>query len=270
MNEFLSNIWHSITLFTWIEWLIIMSLFGFAVTGFKRGAALISIHFTWALIALIIAISFYSNLAASTYLNWFGGSAPLSSFLLILLLFFGLKILIYKVLAKVAQIHGPCPLNRFIAVAVAIGMTLGLSWLIANDLYNMDFFTYLISYQTIRFASVFVILALIIGGLSKTLVRLLNVQIGVDRPCPLLTAMQPVDRFLNAKNVHSATNSVIGIFMGLFQGWMVIIVGLIIINHYPNLATYTGFTEASFVLKTLKNSALEVQTFLSYYLSFIR
>ncbi|HBN58167.1 MAG TPA: hypothetical protein DD382_02625 [Gammaproteobacteria bacterium] len=55
MSDFFANIWETIGLLVWSDWLTIAILIGFLVLGIKRGLAKELINLAFLLLAIIIA-----------------------------------------------------------------------------------------------------------------------------------------------------------------------------------------------------------------------
>lgn len=264
MNEFFTDIWQVITHLSLREWLVIIVLLGFAVNGFRRGAALVAIRLVWILLGWVVATIYYANLEAILYLDWLGQYASLGSFLLILLLFFAVKMLLYNVFEKIANLHGPCSPKPFIVLVATVVIGLGLSSLMAYMLYDMPLLAPLSDYDSRRFFGVFIVFSALIAGVAGLLMRASNMRISLDDFCPLFVVMQPLDDWLNARRIQGKTNSIMGLFIGILQGLIVLILAVVITNYHPESPL-----EGSVLLPTLQTLTIEVRSFLSDYLGFI-
>lgn len=249
------------------DWVLIVALVFFAIIGFFRGGAKIIIHSIWAILGLIIASVFYDNTTYVSIFNIFNlneKSTFFISFISIFIGFFILKLIIYKLLSVIAKIHGPCPLNKFVAMVIGFGFAVVLSWYITMDLSSFEVIYRLITNDFMRVFLSFITVFTIVLILALSLAKLLNIKVGIDRPCPLLVALQPLDGILNAKNIKSVFNNIEGIIFSLLQGCILLIVLIIVNNHFDIIAVdYTG------LLETIKEIADFTQNILSDYLLFI-
>ncbi len=215
---------------TWNDYLIILFLLIFALIGFKRGFALGFINFAWVVAALIFSGFFYQVLSNDN-IFWLFTGQPLVSFVVLFLGFLLLKIGLYKILQIIAKIHGPCPLNRFLAIFIGMAIALGVSWVLTNDIIHIEIVSRLITHQDLLFI---VTATLVFGATVITafvLIKMLNIKVGTDQPCPLLLALKPLDSILNAKNVNSPVNHFFGLWLGLFKGLIVVVVMIVALNH---------------------------------------
>jgi uncharacterized membrane protein required for colicin V production len=70
MNEFFANIWDTINLLVWSDWLTFAILIAFLVLGIKRGLAKELINLAFLILAIIIAWLFYQALAETPVITW--------------------------------------------------------------------------------------------------------------------------------------------------------------------------------------------------------
>jgi uncharacterized membrane protein required for colicin V production len=258
--EFLQNI-------TLVDWVLFAIFVLFAIIGFIRGGAKILIHSIWLIIGFIISSIFYQdlvNLGLFNFANTDEKTTYLISFLAILLLFIILKLIIYKLLKVIAKIHGPCPLNRFIAMVIGLGFAVVFSWYITMDISSFEVIYRIITNDFMRIFLSFLMVFTLVLVLTLSIAKLLHIKVGIDRPCPLLVALQPLDGILNAKNINSSLNNFEGVIFSLLQA-IIFIISLIIINNHIEFIQldYTG------LLEQIKNWADFIQNILSDYLLFI-
>lgn len=252
------------------DWIIICLMIVFAILGFIRGGAKILIHSLWSITGIIIATLFYqdiTNLNLLIFTNINEQGLLFINFLLIFFLFISLKFGIYKLLKIIANIHGPCPLNRFIAMLIGLFFAVVLSWYITMDVSNFDIVYSLITNDFMRFFSSFIVVFTFMMILVFTFTKLLHVRVGIDKPCPLLVALQPLDGILNAKNINSVWNNLEGIVFSILQGLIILILLIIINNHFELFTLNTSNIES--ITYYLQEFSLETQSVLSNYLSFI-
>jgi uncharacterized membrane protein required for colicin V production len=243
----------------------------FAIIGFLRGGAKIIIHSLWFIIGILLATYLYQFIASFVIFGIFTTNKQLLLFInfaVILVLFYLLKIAIYRLLAAIANLHGPCPINRFLAAVIGYGIIIVLSWYIALDVHSTTLISELIANNVVRFALTFVFMIFALLTIGYILMVMLNIKVGIDKPCPLIKALQPLDDILNAKKINTLYNSFGGVLLGLIQAFIIIILALIIINH-TSLYNHTIITNAEGLLLVFKNTALDVQIILSKYLTFL-
>lgn len=263
MQEILNNLSVFVSQLNLFDSLIILLLLVFAIMGVKRGFALMLIRFVWYLFGLIIASVCYTDLANSGTIGWLGGDDNLNAFLLILGLFFIFKLIIYKILEKIAALHGPCPVNRFLATTVGILIAAGMSYMLAENISQIEVFYKLVKDENIRLIGVFTLVMSIVLITSFVLIKMLNIKVGIDRPCPLLLALRPLDSILNAKNINSKANHFFGLFFGLFFGFLVVILLHIILVNILSIQI------DSYFVTYFEDIASNTQSVLSQYLTFI-
>jgi uncharacterized membrane protein required for colicin V production len=249
------------------DWVLFIAIIFLAIIGFFRGGAKILIHSIWAVFGIIIASIFYESLANSGIFNTLGVAEQLIffiSFIALFILFFILKLLIYKALSAIAKIHGPCPLNRFIALVIGFGFAVVLSWYITMDISSLEVVYRIITNELMRIFLSFLVIFTIVLVLALAVGKLLNVKVGIDRPCPLIVALQPLDGILNAKNINSALNNIEGMIFSILQGLVLLIIAIIINNQFAIITIeYQG------LLAHINEIAIMVQDVLSDYLLFI-
>lgn len=249
------------------DWVLLIAIIFFAIIGFFRGGAKIIIHSIWWILGLIIASMFYQNLAnleLFTFITYNEQGLLFTNFIIILVAFMLLKLAIYKLLAIIAKIHGPCPLNKFIALVIGFGFAVVFSWYITMDISSLEIIYRIIVNDMLRIFLTFLAIFTIVVILVMSLAKLLNIKVGIDRPCPLLVALQPLDGILNAKNINSTLNNIEGMIFSIIQG-LVILITFIIINNHLNFIdiNYNGS------LQNFEEIASFIQNILSDYLLFI-
>jgi uncharacterized membrane protein required for colicin V production len=249
------------------DWFLLIFAILFALIGFFRGGAKILIHSAWVIAGFLIASGFYQNLTNLQILDTFNlneQTTYLINFLIIFFAFILLKLVIYKLLNVIAKIHGPCPLNRFVAMVIGFGFAVVFSWYITMDISSFEVMYRIITNDFMRVFLSFLVVFTIVLILALSIAKLLHIKVGIDRPCPLLIALQPLDGILNAKNINSGLNNFEGIIFSLLQG-LILIITLIITNNHIELIQieYTG------LFQYLYHWANLTQNVLSDYLLFI-
>ena len=261
-----SGIWadflNTIAQLTWSDYSILLLLMVFVIVGFKRGFALSLINFIWFIAATIAAAICYPELSSGR-LIWSLEGYEFTSFAVLFVAFLLLKIVLYKILASIAKIHGPCPLNRFLAAVVGIGIAFGVSWVLANNVAQIELIQRLFSYEHLRFIVSFM---LIFGAIMVTtfvLIKMLNIKVGIDHPCPLLVAIKPLDSILSARNVNSRFNHFFGLWLGLLKGLIFVVLIIIALNH-------AHYILDGVLTNQLNTIATNTQAVLADYLTFVK
>lgn len=246
---------------SWSDYSIFLLLVLAAMVGFRRGFALGLINFIWIMSAFIVASIFYQLLGESGF--WLFKRHDFISFVTLFIAFLLLKIGMYKVLASIAKIHGPCPLNRFLAISIGLSIAGGISWILANNTAHIEIVERLITNEELRIiTSLILIFGSIIIGVF-VLIKILNIKVGTDQPCPLLLALRPLDSILSAKNINSPINHFFGLWLGLFKGMIVVVLIIITLSHLD--VSLQGKLTDEF-----NAVAANTQNVLSDYLTFIR
>lgn len=272
MNNTLNTIINCIVNLSIIDWALIVILFGFAIFGFVRGTAKMSVNFLWTITGVVLAGTFYQDLASLAFMHVKGASETevlFTSFLIIFFITILFKIGLYKLLNIIANIHGPCPLNRFLALVIFYGIAAFTSWNLAESVGNITIVNDIITDDVLRFVIALIVIFSAVIIISLTLIKLLGIRVGIDRPCPLIVALQPLDDIFNARNVNHIFNNISGIFVGVAKGFVLLILLIIIINHNDYLFNLEIFQNTNGLLFYIQNIATDVQYVLSHYLTFI-
>jgi uncharacterized membrane protein required for colicin V production len=245
----------------WLDYVVILFIFIGAIIGLKRGFALGLINLTWLSLALIFAGSFYASLSEAHFF-WLFNQQPFNSFLSLLALFLIIKTILYKLLSIIATIHGPCPLNRFLAFLIGVTISLSFSWILAKEVVYIDFIHQLIVHKEARLFTSFALIFALLTTVAFILIKLLNIKVGIDRPCPLLLALRPLDSILNAKKINHPINHFFGFFLGAFKAVVLVVILMIIFNQFD-------YTINIQILNYLDNSVQHIQNVLADYFTFI-
>jgi uncharacterized membrane protein required for colicin V production len=245
-----------------IDYSIILFLVIMALVGLKRGFALGIINLIWITLGLVFASSFYQTLSNGN-LFWLFNQQDLNSFIAILALFLLIKLILYKLFKSISDIHGPCPLNRFLAILTGLSIASGISWILSLEFMQLDIIHRLITNPELRIISAFLLTFGTIVTVSFVLIKMLNIKVGIDRPCPLLLALRPLDSILNARNINSGINNFFGLFLGAAKGLMLIILLIIAFNQ-------AGYNTQSTLTQEFYEITANTKTVLADYLTFIR
>lgn len=262
MNEILADFLNAVKQLTVADYLIIISWIIYAINGFRRGFALDLIHIIWLGFAFVFASSFYQPLSNNDFL-WFLSDYHLLSFILLFVLFFIFKTLLYKFLNAIANLKGPCPLNRILAILLSLGIVLNISWVLASDTNYIGSFNFIIGYEELRFVVSFLATTGVMIASIIVFVKIFNVKVDINRPCPLLASLIPLDAWLNAQGIDSVFNNIFGLLLGLFKASIMIVL-LVIILHQFNLNVQ------GVIANNFDNMAITTQNILSNHLTFIK
>lgn len=246
---------------TWSDYSIFMLLVLATMLGFKRGFALELINFIWIITAFIVASIFYPLLGEGGF--WLFKRHEFISFSVLFIAFLFLKIAIYKALSSIAKIHGPCPLNRFLAIFIGFSIAGGISWILANNTAHIEIIERLITHEPLRIMTSLILIFGSIVIVVFVLIKILNIKVGTDQPCPLLVALKPLDSILSAKNINSPINHFFGLWLGLFKGVILVILVMVIFNQID--VSLQGY-----LTDKLSAIATNTQSVLSDYLTFVK
>ncbi len=226
-ESFLQSLAQFFSVLSLFDYLFLALLVFFVIRGFIIGGAKIIIHGLWLFVALVLAVALHQPLTDLLAVQNFitnASSAYFVGFMALIALVYAVKYFIYKTLEKIAVLHGPCPFNRFLAMLIGYTVIVSLSWYIALDVHSGSLLVNLLVNDVLRFTVSFVIVLAVLIAISYVLMTLLNVKVGIDRPCPLIKALQPLDDILNAKSINSFSNSAGGSVIGVLQACMVSII----------------------------------------------
>lgn len=261
MDEILAGFLSNVEQLSVADYVIIFLLIVYAIHGFMRGFALGFIHFIWLGLGFVFASSFYQPLSENSFL-WFLSGYHLLSFVLLFVMFFIGKILFYKLVHNIATIEGPCPLNRFLAIFLGLGIVLNISWVLANDLHYIGSFHSIIANEGLRVIASFLssVIVIVIGII--VFIKMFDIKVNINRPCPLLATLIPLEAILNAKEIESLANNIFGLLLGLLKGGIMIVL-LIIVLHQYNVAN-------GVIANSFNDIAANTTNILSHYLTFIK
>jgi hypothetical protein len=167
------------------------------------------------------------------------------------------------VFKKISDIHGPCPLNRLLAIFTSLSFVAVISWTLSLDFMQLDIIHRLITRLELRIIVTFL---LTFGGIITMgfiIIKMFNIKVGIDRPCPLLLALRPIDSILNARNINSKINHFFGLILGVAKGLVLVILLTIAFNQ-------AGYNTTSIITQELNEITANTKTVLADYLTFIR
>jgi len=279
MNEFFANIWDAISLLVWSDWLTIAILIGFLVLGIKRGLARELINLAFLILAIIIAWLFYQGLAETHVITWLLLSHKSHLAIAFGVIFIGVLLIkraLYKLTEVSSRISNPCALNRIFALLVFFILTAVLSWYYLDVIANLSIMEIVITNESLRIGLAFSIVFAIIVAACSFLSKVLNISIDSSKPCLLaplfqktLNGLHSVDTALNARNIDSTKNKLLGGLIGLIKGSLVILILVLVLQSISWVSQQYYWVETKGALRTFQDVVSDIKPKLSQHLLFI-
>jgi uncharacterized membrane protein required for colicin V production len=279
MSDFFANIWETIGLLVWSDWLTIAILIGFLVLGIKRGLAKELINLAFLLLAIIIAWLFYQGLAETPIITWLTLSYKSHLSIAFGVLFIGVLLIkkaLYKLTALSSSVSNPCALNRIFALLIFFTTTTVVSWYYLDGVAGLGIMEIVVTNESVRIGLSFAIVFAIIVGVCSSISNMLNISIGSSKPCLLesffqkiLNGLHSTDSALNARNVDSTKNKLLGGLIGLIKGSLAILIMVLVLQSIEWLSQQYYWAETKGALKTFQDVASDIKPELSQHLLFI-
>lgn len=279
MSDFFANIWETIGLLVWSDWLTIAVLIGFFVFGIKRGLAKELINLVFLVLAIIVAWLFYQQLAETLTIAWL--PLPLKSHLAISFgaIFIGVLV-ITRALCKLTEIsstvNNPCILNKLFAFLVFFTAAAAISWHYLDLIANIGLMEMVVTSESLRIWLSFSIVFLIIIGVCSLISNVLNVSIDSSKPCLLspffqkiLNGLHRTDSILNARNIDSTKNKLLGGLIGLIKGSLAILIIVLVLQSVEWVSQQYYWVETKGALRVFQDVASDIKPELSQHLLFI-
>ncbi len=280
MDEFFANIWNAIMSLAWSDWLTIAILIAFLVLGYKRGMAKELINSAFLLLAIIVAYLFYQPLATSGIITWLLLSHQSHMAIAFGVLFIGLLILknlLYRFTATSSAIGNPCALNRLFAWLILLGVGALISWYYLDLVANLGIMEIVITNESARIAGAFVIIFALLIGACISLSNIFNISIDTSKSCLLssfyqaiLNQLKALDGALNARNVSSTKNALLGSAIGLIKGSIALLIMVLVLQNISWIAEQDYWNNTQGALKAFQDVASDIKPALSQHLEFIR
>jgi len=279
MNEFFANIWDTINLLVWSDWLTFAILIAFLVLGIKRGLAKELINLAFLILAIIIAWLFYQGLAETPVITWLLLSQKSHLAIAFGVIFIGVLLIkraLYKLTEVSSRISNPCALNRIFALLVFFILTAVLSWYYLDVIANLSIMEIVITNESLRIGLAFSIVFAIIVAACSFLSKVLNISIDSSKPCLLaplfqktLNGLHSVDTALNARNIDSTKNKLLGGLIGLIKGSLVILILVLVLQSISWVSQQYYWVETKGALRTFQDVVSDIKPKLSQHLLFI-
>ncbi len=279
MSDFFANIWEAIGLLVWSDWLTIAILIGFLVLGIKRGLAKELINLAFLILAIIIAWLFYQWLAGTVMITWLTLSHQSHLAIAFGAIFIGVLLIkkaLYKLTEVSSSISNPCALNRIFALLVFFIATAVASWHYLDGVAGLGIMEIVVTNESLRIGLSFAIVFAIIVGVCSAISNALNISIGSSKPClfesffqKILSGLHGADSALNARNVNSTKNKLLGGLIGLIKGSLAILIMVLVLQSVEWISQQYYWVETKGALRTFQDIASDVKPELSQHLLFI-
>lgn len=106
---------------------------------------------------------------------------------------------------------------------------------------------------------------------------MLNISIDSSKPCALsaffkkiLNVLHALDNKLNAKNINSIQNNLLGSLVGLIKGSLAILIMVLVFQSIDAISQQYYWIEANGALKTFQDVVSNIKPDLSEHLLFIK
>ncbi len=279
MSDFFANIWETIGLLVWSDWLTIAILIGFLVLGIKRGFAKELINLAFLILAIIVAWLFYQWLAGTVIITWLTLSHQSHLAIAFGAIFIGVLIVkkaLYKLTEVSSSISNPCALNRIFALLIFFIATAVASWYYLDGVAGLGIMEIVVTNESLRIGLSFAIVFAIIVGVCSSISSVLNISIDANKPCLLapffqkiLNGLQNTDATLNARNIDSTKNKLLGGLIGLIKGSLAILIMVLVLQSIEWISQQYYWVETKGALRTFQDVASDIKPELSQYLLFI-
>jgi len=280
MGNFFDNFWNTISVLAWSDWLTLIILVFFVIRGFVQGLAKEIISLLFVILAIVLALLYYDNLAISLLSDPTtseGQSIFALSFGAIFLGIWFIKKALYKTAEASSQIDNPCELNRSSTKIIITVLAVILSYHYMGAVAKFQIMESIVSSNSFRifvsFGIVFAALTTAILALSK----LLNITIDTEKPClmapvfeRILNILQALDVLINARNVGGLKNNFLGAVLGLFKGGILVLIIVLVLQSLSWATQNHAWVETSGALRTFQNWAVDIKPFLSEHLLFVK
>lgn len=279
MDAFLNNIWDGITQLAWSDWATVAILISFVVLGFKRGLAMELINLALFAMAVILAWLFYQMLAQLPFITYFALSAQTNMAIAFGLIFLGVLVLkrgFYRVIDYSSSLTDPCAFNRFFALSTFLVLSALLSWHYLYLIASLGIMEIVITNESLRIGLSFLMVFLAFVGVCSILSKVLDISIGSSRPCLLesffqkiLDTLKRIDTLINARNVNSTENKLLGMIVGLIKGVLFILIMVLIMQSISWIADKPFWLDATGAFQSFQDLASSIKPEVSKHLLFI-
>jgi len=279
MSDFFANIWETIGLLVWSDWLTIAILIGFLVLGIRRGFAKELINLAFLILAIIIAWLFYQWLAGTVMITWLTLSHQSHLAIAFGTIFIGVLLIkkaLYKLTEVSSSISNPCALNRIFALLVFFIATAAASWHYLDGVAGLGIMEIVVTNESLRVGLSFAIVFAIIVGVCSSISNVLNISIDASKPCLLapffqkiLNGLHSADTTLNARNIDSTKNKLLGGLIGLIKGSLAILIMVLVLQSVEWISQQYYWVETKGALRTFQDIASDIKPELSQHLLFI-
>ncbi len=279
MSEFFANIWETIGLLAWSDWLTIAILISFLVVGVKRGLAKELINLAFLILAIIIAWLFYQWLAGTVFITWLALSHQSHLAIAFGAIFIGallLKKVLYRLTEISSSVSNPCALNQIFALFIFFTATAFASWHYLDGIAGLGIMEIVVTNESLRIGLSFTLVFALIVSVCSFIANALNISINANKPCLLesffqkiLNGLHGMDAALNARNINSTKNKLLGGLIGLIKGSLAILIMVLVLQSVEWVSQQSYWTETRGALKTFQDVATDIKPELSQHLLFI-
>lgn len=279
MSNFFNNVWSTISLLAWSDWVTLIILIVFVVRGFVQGLAKEVISFIFVIFAIVIAWLYYETFA-KTFLNSWISSDNQSIYALsfggIFLSIWLVKKGLYRIASASSSNQNPNELNRPFANIVISLLIATISFNYLGMISDLNTFDSLIANESLRnfvsFIVLFAILTLALLALSK----ILNIKIDTENPSlmapayeGILRSLSTLDVLINARNIVGLKNKFFGAILGLFKGGTFVLIAVLILQSMSWVTQNHAWVETTGALRTFQDWSVDIKPVLSKHLLFV-
>ncbi len=280
MNNFFDNIWDAIGQLVWSDWMTIIILVAFLILGFKRGMAKELINFGFLLLSIVAAYLFYEALALSSAITWLLLSHQSHMAISFGVIFIGVLLIkksLYKLTALSGNVGNPCTLNKIFAMLIFLSAAAAFSWYYLDAIASLGIMEIVVTNESVRIGLSFAITFALVVGICSFISNILNISIDGSKPCflssfykKILDGLNALDTKLNAKNIDSKKNNLLGAIIGLIKGSLAILIMVLVFQSIDQISQQHYWIEANGALRTFQDIATDIKPELSQHLLFIK
>jgi hypothetical protein len=151
-----------------------------------------------------------------------------------------------------------------------------LSWYYLDLIANLGIMEVVVTNESFRIGFAFSIVFAVIVGACSFLSKALNISIDSSKPCLLaplfqkiLNGLHSADTALNARNIDSTKNKLLGGLIGLIKGSLVILILVLVLQSISWVSQQYYWVETKGALRTFQDVASDIKPKLSQHLLFI-
>ncbi len=273
----LTDIYNILSTPSLADYLLLVFVFIMIILSIKQGSAKSLLNLVWFVVFFIIASNYYyllSNALVLKYLIIDSNNRLILSFIIIMLVLYGLRFAIYSLINKSLAISNPCWFN---------GITFWLLVIIISNIvalisYKIQIVDIVLNFFNISPANknsiAYITIILAIIGLVISVVSLFNIKLTLAQKCilmipyqKLLACLHSIAHFLNHKNPITFLNFTATTLIGIVRALILVIFALLVLRNFT--ISNSNFWSDTLFLHYLQDCAVILEQYFSKQLLFL-